>query len=200
MANFYPRPPRGGRLRLPWLLARDFLISIHALREEGDLPARARTLLEQNFYPRPPRGGRRVAKAMSEQWGYFYPRPPRGGRLVAVLLHGSASTFLSTPSARRATQFVPLIAVSVKDFYPRPPRGGRRRLRFRLHRGSQHFYPRPPRGGRLRFLTFRKNSVTISIHALREEGDPVGCRNQKRRHTFLSTPSARRATSPNWSS
>ena len=34
--HFYPRPPRGGR---PWLCmvsVKQFVISIHALREEGD--------------------------------------------------------------------------------------------------------------------------------------------------------------------
>ena len=38
---------------------------------------------------------------------------------------------------------------TVADFYPRPPRGGRRLVRGRQHRGK-----------------------LISIHALREEGDP----------------------------
>ena len=35
--NFYPRPPRGGRPLFGDLKELDFLISIHALREEGDL-------------------------------------------------------------------------------------------------------------------------------------------------------------------
>ena len=34
--NFYPRPPRGGRLLDPERIADDTSISIHALREEGD--------------------------------------------------------------------------------------------------------------------------------------------------------------------
>ena len=34
----------------------------------------------------------------------------------------------------------------------------------------------------------------ISIHALREEGDPIGLNTSKPLQTFLSTPSARRAT------
>ena len=34
------------------------LISIHALREEGDLAARSLPLTPAYFYPRPPRGGR----------------------------------------------------------------------------------------------------------------------------------------------
>ncbi len=34
--NFYPRPPRGGRLGHPQQIHSICLISIHALREEGD--------------------------------------------------------------------------------------------------------------------------------------------------------------------
>ena len=36
MADFYPRPPRGGRLIYCKRLNPDTCISIHALREEGD--------------------------------------------------------------------------------------------------------------------------------------------------------------------
>ena len=36
--NFYPRPPRGGRLIFTPFLSIFFQISIHALREEGDPP------------------------------------------------------------------------------------------------------------------------------------------------------------------
>ena len=81
-ANFYPRPPRGGRpaqvtgkglcvlfLSTPSarratagalnLVSHD-LISIHALREEGDQPSPDASRTPRNFYPRPPRGGRPV--------------------------------------------------------------------------------------------------------------------------------------------
>ena len=34
--NFYPRPPRGGRLCVIVYTAARIVISIHALREEGD--------------------------------------------------------------------------------------------------------------------------------------------------------------------
>ena len=126
-ANFYPRPPRGGRRFTASLRRRrtlrflstpsarratndaavfrqhgEFLstpsarratlsnrlwlgrlfISIHALREEGDLRQRKRADRPQNFYPRPPRGGR--------------PVPLCAGR-------ETPKKFLSTPSARRAT-------------------------------------------------------------------------------------------------
>ena len=80
--NFYPRPPRGGR---PWRqAARRFhkIISIHALREEGDSGVQLLREPHRNFYPRPPRGGRHKQV---------------GGRLASC-------TFLSTPSARRATR------------------------------------------------------------------------------------------------
>ena len=35
----------------------------------------------------------------------------------------------------------------------------------------KHFYPRPPRGGRPMNKPMFTKSFTISIHALREEGD-----------------------------
>ena len=39
------------------------------------------------------------------------------------------------------------------------------------------FYPRPPRGGRPGNIVGAIKQVTISIHALREEGDgQAGCR------------------------
>ena len=88
-SDFYPRPPRGGRL---------VFLHVHA---DGE-----------NFYPRPPRGGRRnkapqfvntkkflstpsarratLEEVRNEQKGeYFYPRPPRGGRPAGQhYLHG----------------------------------------------------------------------------------------------------------------
>ena len=56
------------------------------------------------------------------------------------------------------------------DFYPRPPRGGRRLLPWcRMLRTN--FYPRPPRGGRPVARADTMDNLSISIHALREEGD-----------------------------
>ena len=57
-------------------------ISIHALREEGDLRPAPQPAYRSHFYPRPPRGGRPVIDVPSKK----------------VL------GFLSTPSARRATR------------------------------------------------------------------------------------------------
>ena len=190
-ANFYPRPPRGGRqdnsasflpcegflstpsarratepkkprsartlfLSTPSarratayrLRAQMFLsISIHALREEGDY----------------------LAPHQKSIGAYFYPRPPRGGRPVLVAFYGSTQEFLSTPSARRATRAahpglsreeISIHALREEgdlqavfslpqrfNFYPRPPRGGRHD-RPVGGRPCYDFYPRPPRGGR----------------------------------------------------
>ena len=102
----------------------------------------------------------------------FYPRPPRGGR----------------QPVRQTEQ-------QLFHFYPRPPRGGRRARLSSSLQPVANFYPRPPRGGRLFKLTEFAPLYDISIHALREEGDlrtmTLGLQLQK----FLSTPSARRATS-----
>ena len=80
--------------------------------------------------------------------------------------------FLSTPSARRATFGVLPVSAVLRYFYPRPPRGGR---------------PTLVRG--------RGFEPHISIHALREEGDKTRYKSEINQWRFLSTPSARRATS-----
>ena len=56
--DFNPRPPRGGRLRRRSKNILDAIISIHALREEGDSMARVSSSGFPDFNPRPPRGGR----------------------------------------------------------------------------------------------------------------------------------------------
>ena len=146
--NFYPRPPRGGRLVIHVANSRRYGISIHALREEGD--------------------------------GQSAGCPHR------------TDGFLSTPSARRATDIrhhhVRAGTISIhalreegdkqqcgdelqqRNFYPRPPRGGRLKDGY-LFSNQYDFYPRPPRGGR--------------------QPAVLG---ENRPKIFLSTPSARRAT------
>ena len=101
--------------------------------------------------------------------------------------------FLSTPSARRATdRYVPQVNPP-RDFYPRPPRGGRRPPSVRpkfliefLSTPSARRATGPVRVGDL--------SDIISIHALREEGDLQTQALSEVPRGFLSTPSARRAT------
>ena len=148
------------------------LISIHALREEGDLPHIFCSTLVFYFYPRPPRGGRLWPVTDDPHpTENFYPRPPRGGRQLFRIYRTSRPIFLSTPSARRATTWQNAPGGVAAYFYPRPPRGGRLPAARWVQGGHPHFYPRPPRGGR-RYAPFRRHSP----------------------FQFLSTPSARRAT------
>ena len=59
---------------------------------------------------------------------------------------------------------------------------------------TRNFYPRPPRGGRPTCPSRPAAARWISIHALREEGDPFALSQLAGFGVFLSTPSARRAT------
>ena len=131
---------------------------------------------------------------ISMRWIYFYPRPPGGGRRAKSACPFEVASFLSTPSGWRA---IPLFSVEDRlrmHFYPRPLGGGRRpqgcntdyRLYFypRPPGGGRpfciskdicvyNFYPRPPGGGRLSHSMFPRTAETISIHALRVEGDKI---------------------------
>ena len=169
LLDFYPRPPRGGRLvvqqravALKAFLstpsarrATDLLtvqvvnldISIHALREEGDsVDFIADKSADISIHALREEGDKVLPVEFSKT-SDFYPRPPRGGRLRH---HRSC----------HLRQY----------FYPRPPRGGRRRFitcstsaklflstpsarraTGTFHgasRNTPYFYPRPPRGGR----------------------------------------------------
>ena len=123
------------------------------------------------FYPRPPRGGRRLAGDALRVLGIFLSTPSARRATQAGRNGRNRGGFLSTPSARRATGHRACVAAGTRDFYPRPPRGGRHPDR-RTHTRPCYFYPRPPRGGRLRCRATSDSSAR-----------------------FLSTPSARRATS-----
>ena len=146
------------------------VISIHALREEGDEDCKPTWTTLENFYPRPPRGGR-------PSW-----RSSESG----------STSFLSTPSARRATRARSCACrcdtISIHALREEGDRGP-----AAAADGHLHFYPRPPRGGRpaaapllmasVRFLSTPSarratqgpgalhGVLRISIHALREEGD-----------------------------
>ena len=124
------------------------VISIHALREEGDVPGSTLGIPAQNFYPRPPRGGRHGRAEVDRFLHTFYPRPPRGGRQEDLVEAGRISQ------------------ISIHA--------------LREEGDEQNF--------------LRVRPLDISIHALREEGDRVGSMAPVMAVLFLSTPSARRAT------
>ena len=123
---FYPRPPRGGRPTLVRGRGFEPHISIHALREEGDLMCAVLWPSTSRFLSTPSARRATVAvghgnlvgvisiHALREEGDHsfrspslspadFYPRPPRGGRLRIMPSFRSINRFLSTPSARRAT-------------------------------------------------------------------------------------------------
>ena len=100
-------------------------ISIHALREEGD---------SYGFVP-------------SRCHSHFYPRPPRGGRLTTYQHRTQRQEFLSTPSARRATNHSCHIMVYAR------------------------FLSTPSARRATADSVVRSSIFQISIHALREEGD-----------------------------
>ena len=102
--------------------------------------------------------------------------------------------FLSTPSARRATNASRRKAHDANDFYPRPPRGGRPILP--TIKGMFPSFLSTPSARRATGNVCGGDFLgVISIHALREEGDCFSGKALTHGIKFLSTPSARRATS-----
>ena len=154
LADFYPRPPGGGRPAISCLLM----------------------VLANYFYPRPPGGGRPRASRSSctRRWN-FYPRPPGGGRLLVAPLHRAAAEisihalrvegdtldncsctahlrFLSTPSGWRATQTGNVTGTHTHwiSIHALRVEGDKKPARLQC-------------------------TCRISIHALRVEGDIQGC-------------------------
>ena len=154
----------GHRGRLP--------ISIHALREEGDLQL-CQHLHKPAFIS---------IHALREEGDQAAPHRQHVRKI-----------FLSTPSARRATNslsskirlsFISIHALreegdliakfccpqSCISIHALREEGDHRGGRYDRRPGD--FYPRPPRGGRQRIIGNGEAQSIISIHALREEGDP----------------------------
>ena len=124
--NFYPRPPRGGRRRGVWLFSTCPHISIHALREEGDVCAIYDISELISFLSTP---SARRATATATSLGYSVEISIHAlreeGDCTAQMIDPELVQFLSTPSARRATSSPASSALGLRNFYPRPPRGGR---------------------------------------------------------------------------
>ena len=126
ITDFNPRPPRGGRRKglepggAPKIFQSTpsarrataagvqvihlYNISIHALREEGDIPAEHAVRRNGRFQSTP--SARRATR-------------------TDTAFRNELQKFQSTPSARRATYNLPLLWQDSFDFNPRPPRGGR---------------------------------------------------------------------------
>ena len=125
-------------------------ISIHALREEGDLRTDAPDVIANISI-----------HALREEGDY-------NTEAIKLLL----KEFLSTPSARRATNVDMAILGKEANFYPRPPRGGRPAGRFPPFSAWSISIHALREEGDLALSGHIGHRVRISIHALREEGDP----------------------------
>ena len=104
--DFYPRPPRGGRRVGPQYQCRCnrlFLSTPSARRATRHRRATGRETTD--FYPRPPRGGRRKRKDWSTRMELISIHALREeGDSKTLPKHRRHWQFLSTPSARRATE------------------------------------------------------------------------------------------------
>ena len=170
--NFYPRPPRGGRHQPSAADLHGVYISIHALREEGDLAVVGQTPALGRFLSTP--SARRATclfKAVPAVCQHFYPRPPRGGRRLFSYLCAGGGTIsihaLREEGDAAICSTAPRFTISIHALREE---GDPHRLRLSFR--PQNFYPRPPRGGRQPQLASHAFGRNISIHALREEGDP----------------------------
>ena len=213
--NFYPRPPRGGRRDgiVPGDITVKFLstpsarratyieriqkaiieflstpsarratkiclygewripISIHALREEGD--RRHQRGIQADFgisIHALREEGDLPGEGKKQDPDKFLSTPSARRATNGEQSLWPPARFLSTPSARRATD-APLFlqyGVGISIHALREEGDGLLNI---TAQPSLNFYPRPPRGGRQPGCRPRCRSSKISIHALREEGD-----------------------------
>ena len=149
---------------------RQQIISIHALREEGDA----------------------AGTDGAQDQKHFYPRPPRGGRHISLVYPQKTALFLSTPSARRATPHSGRPSSQPADFYPRPPRGGRQLSTSDMAQGRRFLSTPSARRATVNSFNVYIDGVFLSTpSARRATTAAVGYDDD---YEFLSTPSARRAT------
>ena len=147
-------------------------ISIHALREEGDLRGRFRGKRFNVFLSTP--SARRATQAadrfvivlvisihaLREEGDAGQIAPDRPRRIISIHAlreegdgraapMGTRPPDISIHALREEGDAVVVVVGAVKvDFYPRPPRGGRPTGSGPSMRCGFYFYPRPPRGGR----------------------------------------------------
>ena len=194
-ADFYPRPPRGGRLRAFTTLgcSERFLSTPSARRAT----APDYLVLQDSQFLSTPSARRATWRWWPDLQGRsdFYPRPPRGGRPQFRLCFGGIHHISIHALREEGDGMFASCCCSSKYFYPRPPRGGRpnrfqhsQKQDISIHALREegdassssssmtmtNFYPRPPRGGRRLAQRSDLLQASISIHALREEGDWTG--------------------------
>ena len=194
--HFYPRPPRGGRRKRKDWATRMELISIHALREEGDSKRLKAYTQAIQFLSTP--SARRATCVMgyitifTERISIHALREE--GDRNPIQTRKRLHRFLSTPSARRATvaEMVPqvpgqifLSTPSARRATPPYCSGGSKESQFlstpSARRATEPSTPQSASSdGFLSTPSARRATdgradqsplQSISIHALREEGD-----------------------------
>ena len=205
---FYPRPPRGGRPTLtPSLSAtirflstpsarRATTTAVHALdvREFLSTPSARRATSRAvhcnhpicDFYPRPPRGGRpSITSRASRSMGFLSTPSARRATICFWMLEHRIQ-FLSTPSARRATGS-PVILFLESEFLSTPSARRATEAYGLIATGAQFLSTPSARRATLEGCV-KIVPLLISIHALREEGDPGNAYLQHSRHYFYPRP------------
>ena len=102
------------------------MISIHALREEGDALSSLEVSVFSNFYPRPPRGGRPHTYALKYYLFEFLSTPSARRATTSAADEGNAPAISIHALREEGDDFQHFPAIFHENFYPRPPRGGRR--------------------------------------------------------------------------
>ena len=146
---FQSTPSVGRATRSSRCMPKPHMISIHALRGEGDPQPTRRYLIACHISIHALRG--------EGDGGIPVRRTP--GTISIHALRGEGDTVSRVLSGKRAY------------FNPRPPWGGRRAPPSLASSISLHFNPRPPWGGRQNGAVDIRKNQRISIHALRGEGD-----------------------------
>ena len=125
------------------------LISIHALRAEGD-----------------------VLKGFAAREPYAFQSTPSVRRATIRRGYVDVCGGISIHALRAEGDCCrPDAQQGARHFNPRPPCGGRPACRRVPHVRTRYFNPRPPCGGRQALDVMIDDAVVISIHALRAEGD-----------------------------
>ena len=104
------------------------MISIHALREEGDAVASGpliTTINDISIHALREEGDRQRGSS-SDGAHYFYPRPPRGGRRDQGVVLNHDLRISIHALREEGDEPSPASPATWTYFYPRPPRGGRR--------------------------------------------------------------------------
>ena len=191
---FYPRPPCGGRRITPVLLCALRCISIHVPLAGDDGKLRAAAKRTKEFLSTSPLRGttstRAAARAETLRISIHVPLAGDDAEL-AGLIWSEQCISIHVPLAGD-DDFTADDWRAAQNFYPRPPCGGRPQALLGVV-AEINFYPRPPCGGRLHGIGRVQVRVQfLSTSPLR--GTTGGAEMPKKEKVFLSTSPLRGTT------